>query len=65
MKVLYKDIENLLVLGYYPFTDPLTEEMSDKELGNLNPQRLSVVEAAYIGHTENDVIIKKIKDIQM
>jgi hypothetical protein len=65
MKVLYKDIENLVVLGYYPFTDPLTEKMTAKELGNLNPQRLSVVEAAYIGHTENDVVIKKMKEIQI
>lgn len=40
MKVLYKDVENLVVLGYYPFTDPLTEKMTAKELGNLNPQRL-------------------------
>lgn len=65
MKTLYKDVDNLVVLGYYPFTNPTNQKITAKELGNLNPQRLLTVEAAYIGHMENDIIIKKMKEIQM
>lgn len=65
MKVLFKDTENLIQLGQYPFTDPQMKVTPLNELNSQNPQRLMVTEAAYIGHRGKEMIVKKMKDVEL
>ena len=65
MKVLYRDTDTYYHQGNYPFTDPVNKFYPVQELGNLNPERLNIVEAAYIGHIDNKVIFKKMIDVKL
>lgn len=65
VKVLYRDEQALLSQGNYPFTIPQGTIELSKTLGDKNPQRLTITEAAYIGHKDNTLYVMKMKDVPL
>jgi|JI61114BRNA_FD_contig_31_5259417_length_574_multi_3_in_0_out_0_1 hypothetical protein len=59
MKVLFKDEEKYMLMGYYPFTDPLDDICNVSEMPAKNLLKVVKTEAAYIGHNGDEIVLKK------
>ena len=59
MKVLFKDENTYMILGYYPFTDPKDDIEKTTVLSGKNVLKVVKTEAAYIGHVGDQIVIKK------
>ncbi len=55
-KILFITDDTYVDQGVYPFTQP---EGKIKNFNDLNAKRMKVTEAAYIGHVNDELIIKK------
>lgn len=65
IKVLYRDEQVHLTQGNYPFTVPQATLEFNQNLGDKNPQRLTINEAVYIGHKDNTLYLMKMKDVPL
>ena len=65
IKVLYKDEENYQLQGSYPFTDPEVKMETKGDLNKIHPKRINKVESAYIGHFEDNIVLKKLFDVKL
>lgn len=65
MKVLYKDENIYMNMGYYPFTDPLDAIENTSTISANNMHRVLKTEAAYIGHVGDELVIKKMIEVKL
>lgn len=62
VKILFINDESFIDQGEYPFTDPSGKE---RKFSEINGKRLKITEAAYIGHVNDDLIIKKMEGVTL
>jgi hypothetical protein len=65
MKVLFKDEDEYMVNSYYPFTDPRDDIEKCSELVARHLLKVVKVEAVYIGHLENQLVVKKMVEVKV
>jgi hypothetical protein len=59
---LFTDDNTFVDQGEYPFTDPSGKQRLFSEISG---KRLKITEAAYIGHVEDNLIIKKMDGVKL
>ncbi len=65
MKVLFKDEDNYMINSYYPFTDPTDDMQKTSELFAKNLLKVVKTETAYIGHFDDQIVVKKMSEVNL
>lgn len=61
-KILFLSDDTFIDQGVFPFTEP---SGNIRKFSELNAKRVKVTEAAYIGHINDELIIKKIEGVKL
>jgi len=65
MKILFKDDENYMIHSYYPFTDPKDDMEKTSDLYSKSLLKVIKTEAAYIGHFDDQIVVKKMAEVNL